>query len=209
MEHQELTPELLQEYEDMIYQTAENVNSNAKIAQDYMFTIHGPLSDTRKTFLSDFFQYPEEEETKAPAGKKIVIYPLNNKHSYMFNGLVGNPITIISKINHLVIRDCKDLVIDIQEGTISGVDILRGNNISIQTTVHNSTNAEYVNKTDLKGKVDSDSRISVRNCWDVHVNEKSVPITPFHSTLVTSDGDNLETSVLSKSAPSKITLLNW
>ena len=187
---------------DAAMETARSVNTNATRTQAFQVIFHGPKSQDSKNKLPVYSRQLEEQKMFIPEGNKIILYPKSTSYSYILEGLVNNNIVITSKINHIFIRNCSRLTIEAPEGTISGIDVLKCDNVNMQIPYHNHTNVELVNGTSIRGGITGDSQIFVRNCWDVLLNGKTVHVTPFHSALVTAEGAAIE----STSPPPKLTL---
>ncbi len=142
-------------------------------------TLHGEKSKTKKrldNYGDDQFNNRSELYTKP--GISIIIDG-SMELSYYLNGLSRNTIVFKTKVKHVMIRNCDDTRIYLNNGTIAGIDLLFGSNVSIRTPKHNFTNVEHSNHTRLGGMVDNDSLIHVTKSLDVFVNYKNLMVNPF------------------------------
>ena len=117
-------------------------------------------------------QYSKAGETSVIKGSK--------EKSYCLDGLNRNTVVFRTKVNHIMIRGCDDTKIYLNGGTISGIDVLKGSNISVTTPKHNFTNVEISNYTQLKGLLDKNTLIYIINSIDVFVNQKNIGVNPFN-----------------------------
>ena len=159
---------------------AEQVATNRTKNQKQVYTLHGEKSETKKSldFYSDGFE--KDNELCIQAETDIVIDGVMDR-SYCLDGLHKNKITFNHKIKHVMVRNCNQTEIVLNNGTIAGIDILYGSNVSIKTPKHNYTNVEQSNLTRLGGAVDDDSLIHVTKSMDVYVNQTNLMVNPFHS----------------------------
>ena len=173
---------------------AKTVSTNIYKTQNLIFTLHGDKSKTKKKLKPYEVSFDNELERYVEMGKTVVINGSKNK-SYWLDGLNKNTIVFKSKVNHIMIRGCDDTRIYLNGGTISGIDILKGSNVSVRTPKHNYTNVEISNNTTLGGTIDNNSLIHVTNSMDVIVNHKNLHVNPFIKAelkLVYTTDDNQE-----------------
>ena len=141
-------------------------------------TLHGPKSDTKK-FLQLYDTEFTESEMEARPGT-IIIDGLMN-HSYCLYGLDKNVVIFKRKIKHVMVRGCDNTKIYLNGGTIAGIDVLFGTNVSVRTSKHNFTNVEESSNIQLNGTVDHDSLIHVTKSLDVFVNKKNLIVNPYNN----------------------------
>ncbi len=107
--------------------------------------------------------------------------------SLLFHGLKGSYITIYTKANKVTVSRCKNVRIHLLGGTVSGLDVIRCENIYIEVPYVNSANLELASSASLVGNMDSHSRITCINCMNVSVNGAQSPANVFRS--ISMDGD--------------------
>ncbi len=160
-------------------EVAKIVSDNAYKNQLQNLTLHGEKSITKKQLNTyDKDKYFNDNELYTTAGKTIVVEGTQDK-SYCLNGLIRNIVVFKNKINHLMIRNSTDTVIYLNRGTISGIDILKGCNVSVRSTIYNFANVEQSTYTTLGGTIDDNTLIHVTNSMDVFVNHKNLKVNPF------------------------------
>lgn len=142
-----------------------------------VFTLHGEKSETKKK-LNNYNNFFEEQEMYTKGGTTIVIEG-KMEESYDLEGLNRNIVIFKTKIKHLVIRACDDTRIFLNGGTIAGVDIMYGSNVSLRTSKHNYVNIEESSLTKVTGEVDDNTLIHVTKSLDVFVNHKNLRTNPF------------------------------
>lgn len=139
------------------------------------------------------------EVTESPTGimgnnfyidkKKVIhINPGEDGISLIFSGLQGNTVIIHSKVNHVLIRKCENVRLDIKEGTVSGVDILYCKRMFVIMPYHNFTNLEYGEGIYFQAEINEISQLHFTGSLDVKVNGISVPINPFINAMFGKDG---------------------
>lgn len=145
------------------------------IAQVY--TLHGENSKTKKK-LNNYNTFFEDHEMYTKGGTTIVIEGKMDE-SYDLEGLKRNIVVFKTKIKHLLIRACDDTRIFLNGGTIAGVDIMYGSNVSLRTPKHNYVNIEESSLTNVTGEVDDNTLIHVTKSLDVFVNHKNLRANAF------------------------------
>nr|QBK91636.1 MAG: adenylate cyclase associated protein [Pithovirus LCPAC302] len=173
---------------------AKTVLENVKKGQNQTFTLHGSRSETNKS-LHIYNNEEELFELELYVNTGTVIVNGSKNRSYCLYGLSKSTIVFKKKINHLLIRDCDDVKIYLNGGTISGIDILKGSNVSVRTPKHNFTNVEHSNLTHLNGTLDDDTLIHITRSMDVFINRENMNINPFSQSqlkLVYKTDDNEE-----------------
>jgi hypothetical protein len=158
------------------YRVAERVADNRTKNIKQVYTLHGERSETKKELkpYENITSFPDSEyELSTEDGLTLVIDgPM--ERSYCLYGLTDNTVVFINKIKHVMIRDCHNTKIYVNNGSIAGIDVLFGCNVSIRTPRHNFANIEHSSNTQLGGKIDQDSLIHVTNSLDVSVNKKNL-----------------------------------
>lgn len=144
-----------------------------------VYTLHGEKSQTKKK-LNNYLNTFDDHEMYVKAGTTIVVDGRINE-SYCLEGLNRNTVVFKNKIKHVVVRKCDDTKVHLNFGTIAGIDIMYGSNVSLRTPKHNFTNIEESSFTKLGGDVDDNSLIHVTKSMDVFVNHKNLRVNPFSS----------------------------
>lgn len=121
-----------------------------------------------------------------PDGQMVAIRETGK--SYFLDGLVNSVLIFPEKINHLLVRNCESVIVHLLGGTISGIHVLYGVNITISTSKHNWTSVEYVGGSQLSGELDADSQVHVDGSMDVSMNGEILPVNPFISASFTISG---------------------
>ena len=197
-------------------EVAQMVGTNRIKNQQQIYTLHGEKSQTKKRLdhYKDQTSFGNIPELYTKGGTSIVIDG-SMERSYCLDGLVRNTVVFKKKVKHVMVRNCDDTRIYIQGGTIAGIDVLFGSNVSIRTPKHNYTNVEQSHHTQLRGTVDGDSLIHVTKSLDVFVNHKNLMVNPFHTKPLkmvykTNDTqDRLDIGEMSKSPTADSTSERW
>lgn len=196
-------------------EVAKLVVANRTKNQNQIFTLHGEKSQTKKRLnIYDNQTGFVQPELYTKGGATIIIDGAMER-SYCLNGLNRNTIVFKRKVKHVMVRNCDDTRIHFNQGTIAGIDILYGSNVSIRTPKHNFTNVEQSSHTKLGGTVDSDSLIHVTQSLDVFVNHKNLMVNPFSTKPLKmvyksrSDQDRLDIGEMSKSPTADSTAERW
>jgi hypothetical protein len=158
---------------DDITLTAQNVNASAYKTQTQIRSFYGSLTDHR-AINSD----------RISPGMKITFKAESSEYSYIFDGLENNEVTVIGKINHLLVRKCQKTDFILRNGTVSGIDILHSGQLTIKVPYHNYSNFEFVERCHIYGNVDEHSRIILHHCLDVNINQQLMS-SHFNRTLYT------------------------
>ncbi len=164
---------------DKLHEIAKIVSDNVRKNQQQTFTLHGEKNISLELYgdRKDF----DKLELYTTKGKTIIIDG-SKERSYCLYGLNSNIVVFKSKVNHILIRKCYDTKIYLNGGTISGIDILKGSNVSVRTPKHNFTNIEHSSDTHLGGSIDDDTLIYIEGSVGVFVNCKDMNINPFSSS---------------------------
>jgi len=162
-------------------QIAEQIVTQRGRNQKQVFTLHGEKSQTKK-HLYDYkgTSFGNMSELYTKGGTSIIIDG-KMERSYCLDGLNRNTVLFKNKIKHVMVRNCDDTRVYLSSGTIAGIDVLYGSNVSLRTPKHNYTNVEQSTCTKLRGVVDNDSLIHVTQSLDVFVNHKNLMVNPFHT----------------------------
>lgn len=180
---------------------------------EQVYTLHGEKTESKKklNYYTDSF---DEQQMYSKAGTTVVITGKMDQ-SYYLNGLNRNIVIFKTKIKHVMVRLCEDTRIFLNGGTVVGIDIMHGSNISLRTPKHNFTNVENSSFAKLNGDVDSDSLIHVTKSMDVFVNHKNLMVNPFHTKPLkmvfhsSNNEERLDIGELSISPTAESTLERW
>lgn len=173
MNFQPLTEQLCVRYLEDGMITAQNVADRVASVQDRLRVFRGSLADGKA--------HPTDEIVPDHSIVEIADFG----QSYFLDGLCDVTFVFSSKINHLLVRKCSSVQLDLVGGTISGIDVLQGTNVMIASRYHNSTNLEEVDGSQLQGLVDEASVISISHSNDVSMNGNQLPINMFLSVVLT------------------------
>lgn len=200
---------------DRDQEIAEQVVIHRSKNQNQVFTLHGEKSRTKKRL--DHYKgtdFGDNAELYTKGGITIIIDG-KMEQSYCLNGLNRNTVVFKRKVKHVMIRNCDDTRVYLNSGTIAGIDVLFGSNVSIRTPKHNFTNVEQSQHTQLGGTVDKDSVIHVTQSLDVFVNHKNLMVNPFHTKPLkmvyknNSDHERLDIGEMSKSPTADSCAERW
>lgn len=181
LEH--ISPEIMSDYQDKALITAQTVFECATTTQNLILVIHGPYSIHRNKFqMCETNNIKTLGEYYCNENQNINLN-LPSNISLILDGLESNTILIHNKINHIMIRKCKNINLIIPQSTISGIDVLYCNKIHLITPIINSINLEYDENIYFEGTIDSDSNINITGCLDIKINNESLPINPFISAV--------------------------
>lgn len=160
---------------------AQQVSINRSKNLQQVFSLHGEKSQSKKKLYNyEGTNFGNSHELYTKGGKSIVIDG-QMERSYCLDGLNRNTVVFKNKVKHIMIRNCDDTRIYLNGGTIAGIDVLYGSNVSLRTPKHNYTNVEHSQHTNLGGTIDNNSLIHVTKSLDVFVNHKNLMVNPFHS----------------------------
>jgi|DewCreStandDraft_4_1066084.scaffolds.fasta_scaffold01680_20 hypothetical protein len=200
----------------------QNLKSTLQKSQSLIITLHGPLSNTRQRFpfytetviegtspsvhfTSPLLQNQAPLEMCVRQYEKLRITPQNHSYSYILDGLLHNDVTITGKINHIVTSRCSNLTLRLLEGTISGIDILYGDNINIELPSHTYTNLEYVECSSISGQIVDTSKIKLDSSWNVRLNNEVTRASPFVRLTLENNVWSVQSSNLSMPKISALT----
>ena len=197
--------------EQLVMETVNKVLKCASQAQSKICTIHGPSSEhenkevfphiaknalgrhvhihTRKEGLranccvgnigNDFFISRKEI---------LHIKPAEEGLSLILSGLHDNIVIIHGKVNHVLIRHCNNIRVDIKQGTITGVDIIHCKRMNVIMPYHNFTNVEFGQGISFHAELNDISQLHFTGSLDVKVNGAIIPIHPFLNAMFGKDG---------------------
>jgi hypothetical protein len=103
----------------------------------------------------------------------------SHKNSYIFNGLQDTRVVIHEKVNHVLIRECRDCRFLLSGGVISGVTILRGRKVGVDLPIQNTTSVEETAEADIHGEVTQDTIIYISGSLDIVINHERMHVHPF------------------------------
>lgn len=196
-------------------EVAQLVVTNRTKNQNQVYTLHGEKSQSKKRLDHYTNESGFDQSELYTKGGETIIIDGSMERSYCLDGLNRNTVVFKQKVKHVMVRNCDDTRIYFNRGTIAGIDILYGSNVSIRTPKHNYTNVEQSNHTKLGGTVDSNSLIHVTQSLDVFVNHKNLMVNPFSTRPLkmvyksNADQDRLDIGEMSKSPTADSTAERW
>lgn len=177
------------EHEKLLREAAQNVFDCTIQAQSKICTIHGPFSEQeRKESYPHVYSRDLGNDFYIDKKEVLHINPGEDGISLIFSGLQENTIIIHGKVNHVFIRKCENVRLDIKEGTVSGVDILYCKHMFVIMPYHNFTNLEYGEGIYFQAEINEISQLHFTGSLDVKVNGISLPINPFMNAMFGKDG---------------------
>ena len=164
-----VTDENIEMITPTVIKIAEAIRSNYQVASKNIISFTGPLTSLGERKDSFFL----------PPGSSHQYFNDSNKHSFFCNGLSQTKLIIRGKINHLLVRQCQDTHIVIDQGAISGISILGGKRITIEVPYQNTTSIEQASETNVVGTITPDTIILVSSSMDVYLNQNKLPVNVF------------------------------
>jgi len=167
---------------------ANNVFDCAINTQNNVYILHGTRSDFKnKENLPYFMNAKSHHDSYVADEDNIHLFSFTNK-SIILNGLSNVRVVINNKTNHVLMRNCSNVVVLIKTGTISGIDIIKCKYIYVIMPSHNYTNIEYSENINLDASLDNSSQINILGSIDIFSNEQCLPANPFVNIIVTNFG---------------------
>jgi len=181
--------ETLIQYQQPALDTATKVFNCAIQNQSKVYTLHGPSSEhENKEKFPHIYSGNTGNDFLVKEYDAIHINPNKNNVSFVLSGLQNNTIIIHGKVNHILIRKSKNIHLDIKAGTISGIDIIYCNKMTVKMPCHNFTNLEHVQGIYLQADINDVSQLHITGSLDVKINDISIPINPFINAFFGKDG---------------------
>lgn len=179
-------------------QDLEQIVENITRTQNYIITFHGPSSERKNKESLPLFSKEFEIEVYVPSDETLIInIPIDlppqfsssptyiskkvSPLSFFFNGMNGNTIKIDKRCNHILMRDCHDVKIELEEVNISGIDIIKSRNIYLKIPLYEFTNIEYTSDVELFGLMKQNSQIIVRNSQQIYFENVRLPVHMFEN----------------------------
>lgn len=185
----------IENYNQEALETATKVFNCAINAQKKIYTIHGPSSEQRgKEQFPTIYDINNGNDFYVSKNKKFLINPESSTVSIILSGIVNNTVIIYGKVNHILMRRCENIHLDIKKGTISGVDILNCKRMMIVMPHHNFTNIEYGEKIHFQAEITDTSQLHFTGSINIKINNISIPINPFTNMIFGKDGWNYKKS---------------
>lgn len=179
-----ISEEQLEENQGLFNATAEKVKDCVLSSQEKIYIIHGANSERlNKEYLPKYFS----RECYLPPGQGMIIDVAQNI-SIILSGLINNEINVFAKINHCLLRCSNNSSINFNQGTISGIDIIKSSNININTPTHNYTSLEYNENVSLFGLLDDSSMVRIISCLLIRINHDDIMSNYFTNLIYTKDG---------------------
>lgn len=180
-----LPAEIFDQYQSF----ASNIVGCANQNRHNIYVLHGLNSEHKhKEELPIFNGQITGNKYYVPETQSIHIDLESTCGSVILNGLKNNTVVINNKINHVMLRQCTNSNICIQNGTISGIDILRCHHIDISLPYHNYTSIEYSENIHFQADVNNISQLNINGSLDVTSNGLVLPINPFVNIIFTENG---------------------
>ena len=187
--------DIMSQYEELSHTTATNVFDCAIKNQSRVITLHGP--DSEHEGKNSFPQLTNDHignDFYIPKNKIIHFHPTTHSTSLILSGIIGNTIIIHNKVNHILIRRSTHTTIDIEQGTVSGVDIVHCNQMIVKMPFHNFTNIEYGESINFQGQINLISQLHISGSLNVKINNISLPINPFINAALIGEAWNYKES---------------
>jgi hypothetical protein len=186
MSFQEISDEEIASLVQTAEKIAEQVAKNSLESTSHRINVVGPHASSGEQKNGIFID----------KGENRVFVVNSNKESYIFNGLDNATIRIMGqsktlthgqsgKINHVLIRDCCHVRIQIDDGVISGVTIINGKKILVDLPIQNTTFIEQTSEATVRGQVTQDTIIYIAASQEIFINNENLHIHPFVQGIFT------------------------
>lgn len=84
-----------------------------------------------------------------------------------------------SPVTHMVITNCKGIVIRVGGKLIAGIECINSSDIIIECDSHSFVRTTTSNSCKITGKTNNDTLIDVRNCFDIYFNNERIETNIF------------------------------
>lgn len=105
-------------------------------------------------------------------------YPIDFNQSYLYDKLENIIINIEGIYNHTIIKDCYNIVININGSCSSGIDILTSQNCILNVNNNSWLNIEHSSNIHVNGE--GQGILMINHCMFVYHNKKDLIISPFN-----------------------------
>ena len=105
--------------------------------------------------------------------------PFGRKTSYILDGVQNVVLILTRMVNHLMLRCCRNVIVRLDQGTTSGVDVLFSQGVGIEVPQHNWMNVEGTSTALIIGDLGSNAKIRVMSSLDIKVNGVDLQTNPF------------------------------
>lgn len=200
-----LEEDLLEANNELVEKVSSQIKEQLQKTQSQVITLHGLLSETKQKYLLPTITCVLQQGRRTKEDEKKDIYvdktgriqlddlniffgqegpPKSSKrYSLILNGLEDNHVVITKKINHIMLRQCQNVTLELQKGTVSGIDILMCKKIILKTLMHNYVQIEYVSEINMFGEADTNSKICVMSSMDVRFENIKLPTNIFGTQI--------------------------
>lgn len=118
--------------------------------------------------------------------------PFGRKTSYILEGLHDVIMMLKQPINHLLLRCCRNVVVCLEGGTTSGIDVLFSQGIGIEVPHHNWMNVEGTSTALIQGDLHTDTKIRIMSSLEIRINGTDLPTNPFSTVCLELSGEEPE-----------------
>jgi hypothetical protein len=139
---------------------------------------------SRTLKIPDQTCYTVDNKDQICIGHESKSYPI-----LIFDGLISNDVIILGKVNHVVIRMCKNTSFTFGTGTIGGIHVIKCSEIDIKSPIHDYISIEYSNTVDIHGQLNVDFLLYISSSLNVSTNGERLKSTAFTSTYYDSNGE--------------------
>lgn len=134
---------------NILQSTASQILSVIVQSRNNIFFLHGPDSEDKKKEeyppTTEIHITDKENDTRDyyVDSDSSVFINTNNSNSFIISGNVNSMIIIESKINHLILRKCKNVSVYLGGGTVSGINIVQSDNVRVYSLGFNHITVEF------------------------------------------------------------------
>ena len=133
--------------------------------------------------------------------KNIIVDNIHQKNSLIISNCQHTNFTVTKKINHILIEHCDNISININNGTISGLDIIHSSDITTNININPVYFVSFSSSFDINNNIDSfvalNTIFSSLNSSNLfyklpHINKTFSPLLPLFNnyTLMCFSKDN-------------------
>jgi hypothetical protein len=159
------------------------------------------FSNENKEFSNENKEFSNENKEFTIENNVNCIIDSHLSESYILNQLANCIIQFTEKFNHLLMRECRNVYIITDNSCISGIEMLRCSNITINSSYYNYLNLEYTTQTKINGSIDDNSIIKIMSCLDICVNSKTLLVNEYKNEIYTGSKNSTDLQLVEQSIP--------
>jgi len=123
-------------------------------------------------------------DLKKERDNSVVIEADDMSLSYILNGIHDTNIIVKDKINHLLIRESKNIRVTLLHTCISGIDLLKTKDVEIIIPYMNYLEVSFSDNVKIQTHFDFNTKLHVQHCNSVYMNGSLLNLIPFDHVLL-------------------------